>query len=517
MSATTDNTTTVTTVHSTAAAVEWLRERVASGTLQTDSRQVRAGDAFIAWPGGVNDGRAYVAQAVQRGAVACLVEQAGLEAFDMQGMPVASMPGLKAATGPIANAWFAQPSEQLDVLAVTGTNGKTSISWWLAQAVTHLCEAGVLQHRGCAMVGTLGVGIPPHQLDVTGMTTPDPVLLQRAFRGFADAGYGACAIEASSIGIAEHRLAGTRIRLAIFTNFTQDHLDYHGSMDAYWAAKEALFQWPGLQAAVVNLDDARGAALAASLASTVLDLWTVSVDSATNARLSAHNIRAGERGLVFEVAEVGAEAAAVTLHSQVIGQYNVLNLLQVIASLRVLGASLPQAAEACAVLAAVPGRMEQVTQAGAPLVAIDYAHTPDALDKALQALRPLAAQRGGKLWCVFGCGGNRDAGKRPLMGRIAQAGADEVVVTSDNPRSEQPQAIIDDILRGMALDAHSQVQADRAAAIEEVVLRASSQDVVLLAGKGHEDYQEVAGVKLPFLDAAQAQAALAKRKERLCA
>lgn len=508
-------TTTVTTVHSTAAAVEWLRERVTSGTLQTDSRQVQAGDAFIAWPGGVNDGRAYVAQAVQRGATACLVEQAGLDQFDMQGMPVAAMPGLKAATGPIASAWFGQPSEQLDVLAVTGTNGKTSISWWLAQAVSQLCEAGVLQHRGCAMVGTLGVGIPPHQLDVTGMTTPDPVLLQRAFRGFADAGYGACAIEASSIGIAEHRLAGARIRLAIFTNFTQDHLDYHGSMDAYWAAKEALFHWSGLQSAVVNLDDARGAALAASLAGGALDLWTVSVDNSTQARLSARSIRAGDRGLVFDVVEAGAEGAAVTLHSQVIGQYNVLNLLQVMASLRVLGASLEQAAQACAVLAAVPGRMEQVGQPGAPLVAIDYAHTPDALDKALQALRPLAAQRGGRLWCVFGCGGNRDAGKRPLMGRIAQAGADEVVVTSDNPRGEQPQAIIDDILRGMTPDAHWHVQADRAAAIDEVVLRAASQDVVLLAGKGHEDYQEVAGVKLPFLDAAHARAALAKRKEPL--
>ncbi|MGE8495641.1 MULTISPECIES: UDP-N-acetylmuramoyl-L-alanyl-D-glutamate--2,6-diaminopimelate ligase [Comamonas] len=508
-------TTTVTTVTSTAAAVEWLRERVRGGTLHTDSRQVHAGDAFIAWPGGVNDGRAYVAQAVQRGAAACLVEQAGLEQFDLQGMPVAAMADLKAATGPMASAWFGQPSEQLDVLAVTGTNGKTSISWWLAQAVSHLCESGVLPHRGCAMVGTLGVGIPPHQLDVTGMTTPDPVLLQRAFRSFADAGYGACAIEASSIGIAEHRLAGTRIRLAIFTNFTQDHLDYHGSMDAYWAAKEALFHWSGLQSAVVNLDDARGAALAASLAGGALDLWTVSVDNPSQARLSAQAIRAGERGLVFEVVEAGAEGAAVTLHSQVIGQYNVLNLLQVMASLRVLGASLQQAAQACAGLAAVPGRMEQVSQAGAPLVAIDYAHTPDALDKALQALRPLAVQRGGQLWCVFGCGGNRDAGKRPLMGRIAQAGADEVVVTSDNPRGEQPQAIIDDILRGMTPSAHWYVQADRAAAIDEVLLRAASQDVVLLAGKGHEDYQEVAGVKLPFLDAAQAHAALAKRKESL--
>ena len=491
-------------------AVAWLRSRVAGGTLQTDSRQVQPGDAFIAWPGGVNDGRAYVAQAVQRGAVACLVEQAGMDQFDFSGMPVAALPELKAATGLIAAAWFGEPSQSLDVMAVTGTNGKTSISWWLAQAVSHLCETGVLQHRGSAMVGTLGVGIPPHQLDVTGMTTPDPVLLQRAFRSFVDQGYGACAIEASSIGIVEHRLAGTRIKLALFTNFTQDHLDYHGSMEAYWAAKRELFAWPGLQAAVVNIDDAKGAQLAQELAGTALDLWTVSVQS--KARLQAHNIRSGDRGLVFEVVE---GATAVTLHSQVIGQYNVLNLLQVLASLRVLGASLPQAVDACAAMAAVPGRMEQVAEVNAPLIAVDYSHTPDALDKALQALRPLAAQRAGKLWCVFGCGGNRDATKRPVMGRIAQARADEVIVTSDNPRGEQPLAIIDEIVQGMTKDAHWHVQADRAAAIEEAVRRAASQDVILVAGKGHEDYQEIAGVKHPFLDTAQARAALAKRKVQL--
>ena len=369
-------------------AVAWLRARVTTGTLQTDSRKVQPGDAVIAWPGGVTDGRAYVAQAVERGAVACLVEQAGMEQFALQDLPVAAMPELKAATGLIADAWFSRPSAALDVLAVTGTNGKTSISWWLAQAVTHLCEAGVLSHRGSAMVGTLGVGIPPHSLDVTGMTTPDPVLLQRAFRGFVDAGYGACAIEASSIGIVEHRLAGTRIKLALFTNFTQDHLDYHGSMEAYWAAKRALFAWPGLQAAVLNIDDAKGAQLAQELAGSALDLWTVSVQSSA-ARLQAQNIRTGDRGLVFEVVE---GAASVTLHSQVIGQYNVLNLLQVLASLRVLGASLQQAVEACATMAAVPGRMEQVAEAGAPLIAVDYSHTPDALEKALQALRPLAAQ-----------------------------------------------------------------------------------------------------------------------------
>ncbi|MEG1281047.1 MAG: UDP-N-acetylmuramoyl-L-alanyl-D-glutamate--2,6-diaminopimelate ligase [Comamonas sp.] len=499
-------------VQNPAEAVQWLRDRVSNGTLQTDSRQVKPGDAFIAWPGGVSDGRAYVAQAVERGAVACLVELAGAEQFDFEGLPVAAMQSLKAATGAIADEWFAEPSSTLEVMAVTGTNGKTSISWWLAQAVTHLCDAKVFPHRGCAMVGTLGVGIPPHQLTVTGMTTPDPVLLQRAFRGFVNAGYGACAIEASSIGIVEHRLAGTRIKLAIFTNFTQDHLDYHGSMEAYWASKRELFSWSGLQAAVVNVDDSKGAELAQTLAASALDVWTVSLHAVSQARLTAQAVRNGARGLVFDVVEAGQ---SVTLHSQVIGQYNVLNLLEVIASLRVLGASLQQAVDACAGLVAVAGRMEQVTEAGAPLVAVDYSHTPDALDKALQALRPLAQLRGGKLWCVFGCGGNRDAAKRPQMGRIAQDLADEVIVTSDNPRHEQPQAIIDDIVRGMSPTAHWHVQADRAAAIDEAVSRAASNDVVLVAGKGHEDYQEIAGIKYPFLDTAQAKASLAKRKVEL--
>lgn len=499
-------------VQSAADALVWLRARVSGGHLQTDSRKVEPGDAFIAWPGGVVDGRAYVAQAVERGAAACLVELEGVEQFGLQGLPVAALQSLKAATGEIASQWQGVPSAALDVLAVTGTNGKTSISWWLAQAIAHLCEAGVLAHRGSSMVGTLGVGIPPAQLQTTGMTTPDPVLLQSAFRQFADAGYGACTIEASSIGIVEHRLAGTRLKLAIFTNFTQDHLDYHGSMDAYWAAKRALFMWPGLHAAVINVDDPKGAELEQALHSTAVDVWTVSVQATASARLKASNIRAGERGLVFEVCEGDA---CVTLNSQTIGQYNVSNLLEVIASLRVLGASLQQAVNACAALAPVPGRMEQVTAPHAPLVAVDYSHTPDALEKALQALRPLAVQRAGKLWCVFGCGGNRDATKRPLMGRIAQQRADEIIVTSDNPRGEAPQAIIDAIVHGMATDGGGmwRVQADRAVAIAEAIALAKPQDVILIAGKGHEDYQEVAGVRHPFLDIAQAEKALQQRKD----
>ncbi|MFY3386270.1 UDP-N-acetylmuramoyl-L-alanyl-D-glutamate--2,6-diaminopimelate ligase [Paracidovorax sp. MALMAid1276] len=488
-------------------AVAWLRERV-TGTLQTDSRQVRAGDGFIAWPGAATDGRAHVGDALARGAAACLVEHEGAGAFPLEGLPVAALHGLKAATGLIAAEWFEQPTRHIDVLAVTGTNGKTSTTWWLAEALNLLSNQELIEHGGCALVGTLGMGVPP-ALASTGMTTPDPVRLQRAFRQFADAGRTACAIEASSIGLAEHRMAGTRVRVALFTNFTQDHLDYHSNMAAYWQAKAVLFDWPGLKAAVVNIDDARGAELHASLSGRMLDLWSISITGP--ARLTARDIGMGDGGLRFTVAE-GAHTHV--LQSRVVGLYNVSNLLGVLAGLRAMGVPLEHALFACAQLSPVPGRMEQIHTPGQPLVAVDYAHTPDALDKALQALRPIAAERGGQLWCVFGCGGNRDAAKRPLMGAVAQQHADQVVVTSDNPRSEDPAAILHQILQGTIASRTVRAEVDRAAAIRLALQEAAPADVVLIAGKGHEDTQETAGVRVPFSDMAHAQRALDDRGAR---
>ncbi|CAN7233194.1 UDP-N-acetylmuramoyl-L-alanyl-D-glutamate--2, 6-diaminopimelate ligase [Acidovorax sp. LjRoot129] len=500
-------TTTLPLVHSVHDAVAWLRERV-TGTLQTDSRQVRAGDGFIAWPGAATDGRAHIGDALSRGAVACLVEQEGADAFPLDGLPVAALRGLKAATGPIAAEWFEHPSHRLDVLAVTGTNGKTSTSWWIAEALNTLSKNELLAQGGCALVGTLGIGVPP-ALTTTGLTTPDPVRLQRAFQQFTDAGRTACAIEASSIGLAEHRMVGTRIRVALFTNFTQDHLDYHPSMAAYWQAKSMLFDWPGLQAAVVNIDDPRGAELHATLAERQLDLWSVS--TAGPARLAARDIHMGDGGLRFTVAE---GVHTLVLQTRLIGHYNVSNLLGVLAGLRALGVPLEHALYACAQLSPVPGRMEQIQSPGQPLVAVDYAHTPDALDKALQALRPVAAERGGQLWCVFGCGGDRDAGKRPLMGAVAQQQADRVVVTSDNPRSEDPAAILHQILQGTIAGNTVRAEPDRAIAIAQTLIEAASNDVVLIAGKGHEDTQETAGVRVPFSDMAHAQSALQARGAR---
>ncbi|GAO72438.1 UDP-N-acetylmuramoylalanyl-D-glutamate--2,6-diaminopimelate ligase [Comamonas thiooxydans] len=492
-------------LNNAAEAVAWLRSRV-QGDLQTDSRKVKAGDAFVAWPGAATDGRAYVGKALEQGAAAVLVEADGLQAFDLSGDSIAALKGLKAATGLIADQWFAHPSGELDVLAVTGTNGKTTTAWWLAHA---LSKVTLNTRTGCALVGTLGVGVPP-ALESTGMTTPDPVLLQRAFRSYADQGLAACAIEASSIGIVEHRLDGSKIRVALFTNFTQDHLDYHGSMDAYWQAKAQLFDWPGLPAAVVNIDDAHGARLWARLQGRAMDVWSVSIQGP--ARLQAKDIGLGDEGLSFTVLEAGH---SLRMNTRLVGQYNVSNLLGVLATLRCLGLTLEQAVQACADLEPVPGRMQQIVKPGQPLVAVDYAHTPDALEKALRALQPAARQRQGKLWCVFGCGGDRDNSKRPLMGQAAQAHADGVFVTSDNPRSEVPESIIDQILAGMQAGKALHVQADRAAAIAQAIARADARDVVLIAGKGHEDYQETKGVRHPFSDMAEAQKALAAREGKI--
>ena len=481
------------------AAHAWLMLRGARA-LHSDSRAVSAGDAFIAWPGGVVDGRRFVADALAAGAAACLVEADGVEAFAFEGERVAAMRGLKANAGEIASRFLSTPSAQLDVIAVTGTNGKTSTAWWIAQALSSM-------QRRCGVVGTLGIGEPPHVVP-NGLTTPDPITLQNALRDFADRGVVACAIEASSIGMAEHRLAGTRVAFAVFTNFTQDHLDYHGDMAAYWQAKAQLFAWPGLKAAVVNLDDAQGAELAASLAAGSVDAWTTSASG--EARLRAVAVRITSEGLAFDVHEGSASAHVST---PLIGDYNIANLLGVVGVLRALGVPLADAATACSALLPVPGRMQRVVvdAASMPEVVVDYAHTPDALEKALTALRPLAKQRGGALWCVFGCGGDRDAGKRPLMGAIAMRLADRVVVTSDNPRFESPDFIISQILAGTLGHDEIDVMESRAAAIRHAVTSAAFADVVLIAGKGHEDYQDVAGVRHLFSDAAHAAGALAAR------
>lgn len=509
------------TLNTVPDVLAWLQARGVAA-LTVDSREVarHAGElaastrgvAFIAWPGAARDGRAYVAQALADGAAACLVEAEGAQAFGFADERIAAVPQLKARLADIAHAFYQEPSAQLAVVAVTGTNGKTSTSWWTAQALSSL-------GRPCGVIGTLGVGQPGGgDFEATGLTTPDPVTLHATFRRFVNGGLQAAAIEASSIGIVEKRLDATRIAVAQFTNFTQDHLDYHGSMPAYWLAKQALFEWPGLKAAVINFDDAQGEALEPLARQRGLDVWTYGL--ASPVRLLAHDIAVRADGMRFTVTERDAALAGVvgTAHvdAPLIGDFNVLNLLAVLGALRALGVPLDDAAAACATLSAVPGRMQQVTvpdvpAVGLPLAVVDYAHTPDALHKALGALRTLTRARGGKLWCVFGCGGNRDATKRPLMGAMAEQHADEVVVTSDNPRDEKACYILSQVLAGMARQDGVAVIENRHEAIAHALTQCAPEDVVLIAGKGHEATQEVAGVKAPFSDVAEALAALRER------
>ena len=526
-------------------ALAWLGAQVSQttpGQLRTDSRQVLPGDVFLAWPGAAQDGRQHVGAALHSGAVACLVEADGAGAWGFNDPRVATLPSLKAAAGALAHACNGKPSEALHLLAVTGTNGKTSTSWWLAQALSALGTR-------CAVMGTLGVGEVRHAaavaasspaLQSTGLTTPDAVALHAALRVMREAGVQACALEASSIGIEEQRLNALHIEVALFTNLTQDHLDYHHTMARYGAAKRRLFSWPGLRAAVVNIDDAFGARLAVQVndelkdevvdevvdevADEVVDesrrgplqLWTVALDGAP-ARLQGLQLRYSHEGLTFDVQEAGGERA--TVRSALVGRFNASNLLLVLGGLRAMGVPLQAACAALATLQPVPGRMQRVSvdaDAHSDVeVVVDYAHTPDALQQVLQALAPLAAARSGQLWCVVGCGGDRDSSKRPLMGAAAAHGAQQVVLTSDNPRSEDPAHILQQMLAGLTGLTEGQqrvlVIEDRRAAITHAVLSAAPGDVVLLAGKGHEQTQEVNGVKRPFSDEEEARQALLQR------
>ncbi|GAA6141439.1 UDP-N-acetylmuramoyl-L-alanyl-D-glutamate--2,6-diaminopimelate ligase [Hydrogenophaga sp. 5NK40-0174] len=500
---------------SSAQAAQWLKARV-SGGLHCDSRKIGPGDGFVAWPGAATDGRRFVADAIGAGAVGAVVERAGVEGFALDAQPVVAVAGLKSLAGELAATYYDRPSQSLDVLAVTGTNGKTSTAWWLAQLLNAL-------GRPSGLVGTLGVGMPGREraagqaleLEKTGLTTPDPVLLQAQLRRMVDGGASACVLEASSIGLEEGRLNATRIAVGLLTNVSQDHLDYHGDMDAYWRAKQRLFAWEGMEAAVINVDDARGDSLARHLSAEArLDVWTVTVQG-RDARMSAEGIAHTPTGMRWTLVErnAGQEVTnKVDVSLPFVGDYNIHNLLCVAAGARALGIDFERVADALEVLTAVPGRMEPVASVdGVPLVLIDYAHTPDALEKALSALVPLAKARGGRLGVVAGCGGDRDRSKRPLMAAAAERLAQTVILTSDNPRSESPDAILAEMVAGLQQPSAAVVETDRAKAIALAVQNADPKDIVLIAGKGHEDYQEVAGVRMPFSDQEQARKALSAR------
>jgi UDP-N-acetylmuramyl-tripeptide synthetase len=449
--------------------------------LAADSRRCAPGVAFFAYPGEAADGRAYIGEAVRRGAAAIVWEEAGFAWRDEWRVPNVAVPGLKQQAGALAAQFHGSPSEALWMCGVTGTNGKTSCSQWIAAA---------LGRRGAktGVIGTLGAGFP-RSLAPLPNTTPDALEIQRLLKEMRDQGAEAVAMEVSSHGLAQGRLSGVAFDCALFTNLSHDHLDYHRTMQAYGDAKAKLFETEGLEVAVLNLDDAMGVRLAQAA-------------GARGLRVIGYGFAGVAPTAVDEYLPASLLAAE---HTRQVGRFNVANALGVLGCLLAFGLGSKEAMALIADLPPVPGRMERV--ADAPLVIVDYAHTPDALEEVLTALRPLAAERGGRLVIVFGAGGDRDPSKRPLMGEVAKRFADRVLVTSDNPRGEDPLAIIRQI--GVA-----DSEVDRARAIEKVILEAAPSDVVLIAGKGHEDYQEIAGKRLPFSDAAVARAAVPMRGKR---
>ena len=476
--------------------------------LTADSRAVKMGSIFVAFPGTVLDGRAYIAEAIAKGAAAVIWERGGFRWEDRWQVPNLGVDNLRRRASELAGLVYGNPSDTLWMAGVTGTNGKTSVSQWIAAATNSL-------GRRSGVIGTLGNGLVGERVEARN-TTPDPIVLQRLLADYLRRGARCVAMEVSSHGLHQGRVAGIKFDAAVFTNLTRDHLDYHGTMEAYAEAKFALFEARGLKHAIVNVDDEWGGMLVARLAPSGLQLITYGTLSralpqgggrAAAPALRGSNVRLSEAGVHFTV---DSDFGRGEVRAPVLGAFNVSNLLAVLATLLAQGIAFDEAVSALAHLEPVTGRLERVGGGALPLVVIDYAHTPDALEKALAALRPTVAA-GHRLVCVFGCGGDRDAGKRPIMGAAAARLADHVVVTSDNPRGEDPHSIIEQVLEGIP---HGRAEAieDRQVAIFTAVHHARAGDVVLLAGKGHETYQEIAGTRHPFNDREVAGAALAQWK-----
>lgn len=464
--------------------------------LTLDSRDVREGTAFVALAGAATHGLQHAANANERGAVAVLFEPPAPEGCALPANATA-VPDLRRRLGDMADRFHASPSRTLRVVGVTGTNGKTSTVQLVTQA---LHRAGEIS----GSIGTLGAGLHG-QIAEGERTTPDVIRVHALLAAMRDAGAKNVAMEVSSHALDQGRVDAVAFDIAVFTNLTRDHLDYHGTMESYGAAKARLFATPGLEAAVVNLDDAYGRELFASLPAS-LRAFGVSSRGAAGAALRADAIELAASGIAFDLVEgEGREAVRSTL----LGRFNVDNLLAVAGVLRAIGWPLQQVADALEELDPVPGRMSRLGGDGTePLVVVDYAHTPDALEQTLSSLR---GHTRGRLVCVFGCGGERDRGKRPQMAAIAERGADTVIVTDDNPRREDGDVIVTDILAGFAQRDRVQVQRDRAQAIALALRAAQSGDTVLIAGKGHEPYQEVGGIKHPFDDLDVARHALQAR------
>lgn len=468
-----------------AAAATLIRE------LTLDSRKVRPGDLFLAVPGLAQDGRTHIADAVARGAAAVAYEAEGAAQLDVAGAELVPIKGLAAQLSAIAGRFYGEPGRALNLVGVTGTNGKTSVSQLVAQALDLLGER-------CGIVGTLGNGFY-EALHSGRHTTPDPIAVQATLAELKQAGARAVVMEVSSHGLDQGRVAALDFDVAVFTNLSRDHLDYHGSMDAYGAAKARLFAWPQLKCRVINLDDDFGCQLAAEQFDSRLIGYSLGDASAY---LYCPEASFGDHGVQARVLTPQGEGL---LRSTLLGRFNLSNLLAVVGALLGLGHPLDE------ILAVIPrlqgpiGRMQRFGGGHLPLVVVDYAHTPDALEKVLEALRPHVD---GRLLCLFGCGGDRDRGKRPLMAAVAERLADAVLVTDDNPRTEDPAQIIADIRSGFARPESVEFVHGRGDAIARLIAAAEPGDVVVLAGKGHEDYQEIAGVRHAFSDLTETTKAL---------
>lgn len=468
---------------------------IAVAGLQLDSREVIAGDVFLACCGELHDGRDYIEQAVSQGAVAVLAQatDGGLAQYTVANVPVIPMVNLDQQLSEIAGRFYRHPSQQLPVLAITGTNGKTSCTQLFVQLLNSLDVS-------CGAIGTLGSGVDG-VLDAGVNTTPDAITVQRQLSQWFAQSVPAAVMEVSSHGLALGRVSALRYVAAIFTNLSRDHLDFHGSMKAYGETKSKLFQQPGLEFAIVNADDSFCCQLKQTIPASV-QVLDYSI-SDRKAAVFANEIKSGRSGVS---AELVTPWGVFSLQSPLLGAFNLSNLLAVITAAVVMGYRLEDILPAIKNIQPASGRMELLTAASDIDVVVDYAHSPDALKNALQALREHCR---GNLWCVFGCGGDRDQGKRTMMGAIADQLADHCIVTSDNPRSESAKAIAKQVTAEMS--SATIVELDRGKAIAQAVEQAAPSDWILIAGKGHETYQLVGGQSLPFSDFKQARLALAAR------
>lgn len=459
--------------------------------LQSDSRLVKPGDLFIALSGSKTDGKKFIQQAISQGAVAVIYESAEKKDQVIENIPIIHIENLAENLGFIAARFYDYPSKDMLVIGVTGTNGKTSTTFLLAQALNQVgYKAGV--------IGTLGVG-QLNALQSTGMTTPDALTLQKQFAEFKKAGVTAVAMEVSSHALDQFRVNGVEFDAAVFTNLTRDHLDYHVTMDNYARAKQKLFLWPGLKKAIINADDEIGQAWLNTL-SFDAETCAYSVQQTENQKINH------DKYLIAKLATFNASGIHALIESSfgmgelnagLLGRFNCSNLLAVLATLCMLSIPLNQALKTLATCHGVPGRMQLVRAANKPLAIVDYAHTPDALEQVLKTIKEFATA---KIICVFGCGGDRDKGKRPLMAKIAEQYADVLVLTSDNPRSEEPAQIVEDMLKGLQSAEAALIELDRAKAIALALNLAKVEDIILVAGKGHETTQTIKGTVHHFND-----------------